>query len=255
MIENCITQLAEIDTWPVEVFEFLEKYSDAFLNWHLYCYEDGELANAAYYDWAIKGLSEIISAKMIVRGYHCTRLTDYEINAIKTNGMSLPNFSLLNKRIDTLVESKLISLEVAQLLKRENDADDKLRKDILWFCFDPPKFAGQPGIERFFRSWGGEALYNSHEERPLSGEALTKIGVPCLVEANVKAVGLKGNSLAMNITRRFLLKHNLIKKELNTDFEGYTTMPISPSEIVTITQYPEPRFIELTGCNDWYPQL
>jgi hypothetical protein len=55
-------------------------------------------------------------------------------------------------------------LSILERQKSENQSDEKYRKNMIWFCFFLPKIAGEHGIMRFFRSWGGEALYNSHEK-------------------------------------------------------------------------------------------
>ncbi len=35
-------------------------------------------------------------------------------------------------------------------------------------------------VGRLFRSWGGEALYNSHEDDLETGPLLRRIGTPCI---------------------------------------------------------------------------
>jgi hypothetical protein len=60
----------------------------------------------------------------------------------------------------------LINWAAATAFASKNQAGDLNRAGKIWFCFFPPHHAGQRGIERFFRYWGGEALYNSHQDQP-----------------------------------------------------------------------------------------
>jgi len=64
----------------------------------------------------------------------------------------------------------------------------------VWFCFIPPRWAGEHGTERFFRHWRGEALYNSHVRDPATSPALRAVGPPALVAADVP-IALLGSPL------------------------------------------------------------
>src|ERR1700676_2031123 len=41
------------------------------------------------------------------------------------------------------------------------------------------------GVGRFFRYWGGEALYNSHQDHAVRGPLLESIGTPCVIQADI----------------------------------------------------------------------
>ena len=111
---------------------------------------------------------------------------------------------------DAVAEAGCLAPDVARLLKSRNQADEENRTGTAWFCFFPPGRAGEDGIGRFFRHWGGEALYNSHERDPVSSQAISCIGTPCLVEANVPIAALARHcGLEFNILRRFLVGRGL----------------------------------------------
>src|SRR5713226_6661167 len=60
-------------------------------------------------------------------------------------------------------------------------------------------------LYRFFRHWGGEALYSSYESDPITSSAIRVIGTPCIVEADIPIASLgKHGGLAFKIVRRFL---------------------------------------------------
>ncbi len=166
--------------------------------------------------------------------------------------MSLQDLQTLTKRIDDLLELNLISDRIAKELKTRNQADDEHRARMLWFCFFKPFIAEQHGIYRFFDSWGGEALYNSHEDDLLTGEALRRIGVPCIVKAKVPMRKLSDSYLPdTNMFRVFLEAHDHTL-ENPTEHEAFSVENIPPENIMQIIEYPSQKFVELTKCNEWH---
>lgn len=179
-------------------------------------------------------------------GYHCTKLTSEEIENIRTNGMSVQNADSLSARIERLLFSNLISLEVAQCLKEKNQANDRNRAGKLWFCFFEPFLAGADGIERFFRSWGGEALYNLHESSPITGAALRGIGTPCIIRANVPIFSMIDSKFPDGAMARVLLSKLGHRIKIPIEHVGYSTQNIAPQNIIEIIEYPSEMFVELT---------
>jgi hypothetical protein len=169
--------------------------------------------------------------------------------------MQLPNLELLENRISQLQSDGLISEATAMRLKTENQANDYNRKNRIWFCFFPPRFAGQSGIERFFRRWGGEALYNSHEQDAETGKVLTGIGEPCLIEANVPISAFGSVTwLGDKVIRRYLVNRGLQTDE-PLEHEDKSREPIKPENISRFIFHGDAEFSELTGCDQWIPPL
>jgi hypothetical protein len=145
----------------------------------------------------------------------------------------------------------LIDSHTAEYLLNKNQANDDNRAGMIWFCFFPPRIAGQRGIERFFRSWGGEALYNSHEGDTLSGPVLTKIGIPCIIEACVPIGSLAYHGgVDFKLIARFLSKRGL-KPDNPLEHEDRAKQPIPAGNIIRIIRFPDPQFVKLTGCDKW----
>ena len=162
---------------------------------------------------------------------------------------------MLRQRIEVLQAGGVISPGIADRLLGENQAHAESRANKIWFCFFPPERGGQRGIERFFRSWGGEALYNLHEGDEETGPILAGIGVPCLVEAYVPIASLEHHSfLDVKVARQFLINRGLQTIE-PTDHEDRAKKPISSSYILRIIRYPDKDFLDLTGCANWCPPL
>ena len=132
-----------------------------------------------------------------------------------------------------------------------DQADEKNRTGTVWFCFFPPGRTGEDGIGRFFRHWGGEALYNSHERDPVSSQAISCIGTPCLVEANVPIAALARHcGLEFNILRRFLVGRGL-PGQGSADYEGRIVRPLPAANVRRVIRFPSPDFLELTRCLEW----
>ncbi len=240
-------------TWPSVLLDCLNKHYDIL---HLWESAKTEIKKVYISDEQIKQHDEAhrdlgkVLLPFHLKGYHCTKLTTSEISHITSDGMRLQNLSSLEKRIDNLVTQDLIPLDIANELKTENQANDDNRAGMLWFCFYPPKRAGEYGIERFFRSWGGEALYNSHESNPKTGAVLKRFGTPCIIEADVPILSLNQYSVTMKISRIFIKNRGLKTNEC-CSIEDYSRENIASGNIKKVIRFPDAEFIKLSGCKNW----
>ncbi|MGY3548187.1 hypothetical protein ACVWZ4_003577 [Bradyrhizobium sp. USDA 4472] len=245
-----IIDIEQVDAWPHELLARLSANYDALYGWEA----DEDRPTGAAYDRAIGDVNSALQPHSLV-GWHCTRLTDEEVAIIRATGLSLPNAKKLDVRIDRVVSSGQLDPDVAARLKAKNQADEPYRAGRLSFCFFAPSKAGEAGINRFFRCWGGEALYNSHERDPVNSKALGAIGTPCIVEAEVPISHLGGNpGLAFNIVRRYLI-HRGHQTNEPYDHADRIVQPLSAAYVREIHMFPEERFLELSGCADWRKPL
>jgi len=98
------------------------------------------------------------------------------------------------------------------------------------------------GVQRFFRSWGGESLYADHERDPKIGPVLKQIGIPCVVELMVP--------IQMMRSRNFLItmpQHYLGAEKGVLQAEGHSSEILDPSRIVKINKRPSSSFEKLSG--------
>ena len=190
-----------------------------------------------------------------MQGYHCTRLTVEEINNIRTNGMILQNSSSLKARIARLQDKAIINDITAQSLKTKNKAGDSNRANMLWFCFFEPFIAGEGGISRFFRYWGGEALYSLHEDTIDTSVDLQRIGIPCVIKVKVPIKSLKDSYFPDFVMIRAFLKQRGHHITNPLEHEGYSIENIPSENVMDIIEYPSNLFIELTKCNMWTEPL
>lgn len=235
------------ESWPEELSSHLEQHRDLFIDW-----ETGQHRfHHTLYDRAIYELMDLLNP-YAMRGWHCTRLTNAEIDAITLNGMQLPNTKMLTRRIDACVIDGLIDKEVARHLKAKNQSSDANSVAKIWFCFYPPHRAGELGIGRFFRHWGGEALYNFHENDPVTSPAIAGIGTPCVIEADVPLdfLGHK-SSLAGKIAEQYVRTLGYHTNHSDFDHDDFSTSPLSPAAIKSIVRFPDRDFLLLTGSASW----
>jgi hypothetical protein len=246
-----LVNLEQPETWPPPIANFLEAHHKLFLDW-----ESGgdENVSPLQYDRAIYAIEDVLRPYAI-KGWHCTRLTDAEIEAVLADGMLLPDERMLSRRIDALVHDGTIPATTAVILKSKNQAHEENRAGRVWFCFFPPHRASEHGIGDFFRWWGGEALYNSHDRDPNVGPVIAKIGTPCLVEADVP-IALLGphGGLAFKVVRRFLVSRGYRTAE-PLDHSDRITRPLPASAVRRIIRFPDADFCQLTGCDGWHDRL
>ncbi len=206
------------------------------------------------YDRFLEGLRDVLNSHTL-HGYHCARLTRPEVRQILTNGMQLPNGEMLHRRIRALEEANIIRPPIAERLKGENCADDSNRSGMIGFCFSPPHIAGQRGIERLFRSWGGEALYVAHERDLETGPILRRLGTPCIIEADVPISSLEVNGgLDDKVARRYLVNRGYEASGV-IDHSDRAKQPIPAQNIRQVIRFPSEEFIRLTKCDSWDPPL
>lgn len=244
MVHPTLIDLTKEDTWPSLISDHFEQHGETYRAWS----RGG--GDHHTFDRAIGDLADRLK-QFSLRGWHCTRLTEAEIAAIQANGMCLPNSAMLERRINRLLEARLLTADVAALLRARNSADDPYRVGMLWFCFFPPGRAGEGGIGRFFHHWGGEALYVHHEDNPASSSALRGIGTPCVVEAEVPVSSLKSPiGLALKIYEQ-MLRGPGRRAQDRIEHEGAINAPLSAADVRRIIRYPHVDFRELTQCDNW----
>ena len=191
---NEIIDLELLAAWPIDLITYLETNRLVIENWERQAGGDSvSLVSSREYDRMILGLCKVLKNYALI-GWHCTRLTVDEITAIERHGMQLPNAEMLKRRVDELETRGVITTQIATRLRAKNQAHETNRAGRIWFCFFPPHMAGEFGIESLLRNWGGEALYNSHDNDAETGPLLRSIGIPCIVEAVVPVASLSAHA-------------------------------------------------------------
>ncbi|MBZ9905289.1 hypothetical protein LB557_04585 [Mesorhizobium sp. BR115XR7A] len=242
-------ELDRPEAWLSDLLDVLTTNRDA-----LRSREKGPLSDR--YDAAVYAVVEALEPYSVV-GWHCTRLADHEVEDIRANGMALLDVDLVSRRIDAAIRHELISSNHGARLKAVNQAAERYRAGMLWFCFFTPARAGEGGIGDLLRYWGGEAVYNSHDRHPEMGKVIAGVGRPAIVEAEIPVAWCgrdRGLRLAMNIGQRYVIAQGT-RSPNSTDVEDNIKRPL-PAELVrAVHVFPAPEFLTLSGCSDWHHPL
>ncbi len=194
------------------------------------------------------------SAELALRGYHCTRLTDDEVERIRAEGMTPPTPEILRRRIGALESGGLISPHAAQRLARENDAGDPTRAGRLWFIFTAAPLSCETSIDSLFRYWGGEALYRRHDRDPETGPIVASIGTARIIEAIVPLADIGPTAFPdRQLAQQFLASRGVAT--LDRDFVDRVVVPVHANRIRRIISRSDDAFVSLTGCASWEPAL
>lgn len=236
--------------WPDALKATLDDTRPTMRAWAL----DLPAKSAADFDRAIAALGKAL-CQYSIRGWHCTRLTDKEAADVQTGGLAPLSTSLIERRIATQVQRGALSATVGDILRGAHKGDASNRAGMIWFCFFPPYEAGEGGIHRLLRYWGGEATYWAHESDANVALVLRQLGVPCIVEVDVPVAWLSSTfSVAMSIARRDLIHHGESVIE-PIRFEAYATQAIPGDCVREVHRFPGERFIALSGCSGWRTPL
>jgi len=241
-------------TFPEEVSAKIEQHRELFADWSRPGPEGPHRFSAREHDAAYGELCEALRAHSI-RGWHCTRLTEDEISRVATLGLKPLNVVFLQERIDSAASAGLIPAGIAERLRTTHQANESNRAGRIWFCLHLPREAGEDGLRRLLGTWGGEALYNSHEEDAEVLSILRSLGKPCVVEADLPIPSL--NSAWRVATA--LVRSDLIMRGVPTDLphgpEDFATQCIEPPGLRRVVELAHADFEALVGCGSWTSPL
>lgn len=190
-----------------------------------------------------------------VRGWHCTRLRDTELQAIRTEGLQVLSEDLVLRRIEAARAAHELTDEVASRLRAGHQAGQRFRNGQLWFGFSRD-LPGEPAISRLVRHWGGEAMYWTHEDDERIALVLQRLGRPTIIDAWVPVSGLRTPlQLVDMMCQADLQSAGLLERGDVGSFEAYSTEPVPAGNIIAIDQYPGAAFEQRTRCRGWKKPL
>ncbi|WP_050735451.1 hypothetical protein [Methylobacterium sp. ARG-1] len=210
--------------------------------------------HAAARDAVLAECHETVLDRSIV-GFHCTRLTDEEKAEVERDGLRPLSPELFEGRIASVLRQGLIDRAVADALLERNDCRQENRAGMVWFAFRSRELADESGVGRFFRYWGGEALYGRHEADPATAPALRSLGVPCIVEAAVPASGIETFAMVGERVMRIFLKARGVGTGSGDDMEGYVREPVPGAFVLRVVPRGHPDFARLTRIASWRQPL
>lgn len=257
-----------LETWPNELLGVLRANAEAIRAYHK---ERQVIDRAAEVDvmLRIKRLANIhgpawrhalevannATAGKFLRGYHATRLTHDEVVAIKSGGLEPLSVALLEQRLAALRDTGEIDLRIHDALRMHHQASENNRAGMVWFIFTKASLTDEGGVERFFRSWGGEALYNSHESHKTNGPALRAPGTPAIVQAAVPCDGIETfTGVGKRLVNAWCASERIQTGD-GPEFEGYVRTGIPGADILRIDALGSGTFDALTRHQRWRKPL
>jgi hypothetical protein len=260
-------QLIEADlekTWPEALLRELDASRESLAAFQI---ERARIDRAAYDDVVLRvyrhqnphestwdtapSSATHATASGFLLGFHATRLMDHEMEEIRTYGLRLCSIELLQHRLAAAQSvRRLTAIQVEKLLAR-HQAVEANRIGRTAFVFTRGQLKSDSDFGRLFRSWGGEALYNSHENDDETGPILASLGIPCIVVAAVKVADVEPR---FKIGHRLIdvwCAHRNIRTELGEQFGGVVRAPTPAKNIMRIVKFGDPEFVELTNHNKW----
>ena len=240
-----IIEIEDEKTWPKEVSILFDK-NIKLLEKSQACEIWGSRLSTNPFRSSFDSIVEDINSKIAsseVIGYHCTRLLDYEAEEIDKNGLKLPSKELLQERLKEAHKRKIISQELVDNVMRQNEyLNTPVRENMLYLVCGVSELQNI-GILKFFQLWGGEAVFNSHEQSE-HRETLSRIGSPIIIRAKIKP-GQEKN-IGKRLAYAYLIARG-IPTEDTPSFDHCSRAPLLPDTILRIISVHDIEFLKLTN--------
>jgi hypothetical protein len=191
-------------------------------------------------------------------GYHCTRLTPSEVDAVRYGGLKELSADRLWERVHASVRAGDLPREVAAvftrdaLLREHLDNRHGQRTGFVWLTPNRSALRESAGVFRFFQHWGGEVLYAGRERAgDAVGAALTRLGRPKIVQCAVALPidGQRGCYGARFLSQ--LVADTVDYPEPPPSFDLGLRRDLPASEVLDIIDIDDARFEALTGYSHW----
>jgi hypothetical protein len=186
-----------------------------------------------------------------LRGYHCTRLTDSEAAQIASRGMTLPTEIMLKARVGHIYQDSMITKIIADRLIGKNQADEKCRANRICFIFTQNLLKEENGVGDFFRYWGGESLYNCHDNDAEISPILQSIGEPRIIVAAVPVSGLHQRRTLSEIISRLFIESRDGHAFNSHGYADWIELDVPKGHIKQIIGRQDSLFEKFTGCSTW----
>lgn len=267
--------IEDVKTWPDIFFETMSENKDLFIAYQTedlridkLLREDATLRMGRNrpvntyvdkYDDIVFELAEILKEHNIV-GYHCTRLAEHEIVGINREGMKILTTELVHSRLQSALDIGLLNedqhlyIQNSEILKKSLNNEYGWRTNYIWFCPNLSTLKEGAAVSRLFGSWGGESVYNGHEEDENIGPHLRSIGIPCIVKCSMPIVDVEDDleGLAKCFIAQFISKDIDFIPDPSACFDMSIQRDLSATEVIEIITFNDPRFEEMTDHTNWY---
>jgi hypothetical protein len=255
-------------TWPRQLLDVLSAHGAQVATYHATRAQIDRAAEADFvlrinrpvnpdkesWETVLRIAAQAVSGQSLL-GFHATRLTAIEQSSVRKSGLRVLSEELLLERLAASYAVGQLSDAVAARLRGRHQARDDNRSGMIWFSFTRDPLRDESAVGRLFRSWGGEALYNSHESNAETGPALIAIGQPCIVLAAVPVDGLEAFMPVGERLVNLWCRARDISTGHAAPFEGYTRTNIPATNIRQVVSRGDTLFFELTAHGEWRKPL
>jgi hypothetical protein len=258
--EQPILAVDDEETWPAVMLSMLDEKFEALRQYEELARKFALMGTSAYLeagqprnqfrderDSVVDFVGEQVRDRSLV-GFHCTRLVVEEIEEVKRSGLQPLSPELANRRVTRLEQAGYLDPDIAARLRSKNVSTKETRKGKTCFIFTRNDLTEEYGVGPLLAHWGGEALYYYHADDPDIGPRLGRIGIACIVEAELAAtqvvtVGPIGERLVSAYLGR-----RAIRTGSGAGMTGYIREATAVRRLI---RRDDPEFESLTGCGGW----
>ena len=122
----------------------------------------------------------------LVRVYHCTRLTTFELAGMSIDGLVPLSYDFAMRRVRDAVSSADLTVDEGRLYGSSREARDEGRSGKVFLIGHRGGLADRSGVRHLLNIWGGEGINAAWHTNSPEAKRLTSVGVPTVVVATVK---------------------------------------------------------------------
>lgn len=246
-------------SWPEPILSFFIKNSSSISKYYEEMNRIDKLAEKKVYlrikrppnkhqtefDHLQYQLDKIINDFKVI-SFHCTRLTKEEQEDLLKNGLNPLSPNLIIKQIEQIRKQNLISDEIYEQIKNNNNSNDDNRKGMVWFFHFEQELNHPNGVYELLGKWGGESVYRNFDDNEAVLLKIQKIGEPCIV---ISLLPAKEVVTFGSVVERMLQIWNN-RDDLWIGYDADTSIS-HIVEVKHIIRYSDPLFEQLTRVSKW----
>jgi hypothetical protein len=143
---------------------------------------------ATTYQRFVESLAPLMELRTI-RGWHYTRLTDNEVDALLTLGIRMSTQEATRQRLDAQVAAHSMSRETADAIFAQSPLHDPQQPEARSSCFwvrSHPSDVTNMDVTLLLENWSGEVVYFWLDVHPHLQEVVSRIGRARVIEVAVQ---------------------------------------------------------------------
>jgi hypothetical protein len=264
MVYNCRMLETPIDVWNLETFDdvllgelhehecLIRDYMDTetrnFIERQASDHRSLFPTNPHFneYQWLVEHIADYIGTRRI-RAWHYTRLTDDEVQVVRTFGIYPSTLETIRNRLNLRVGAGDFSAEIADVLFAASPFQDPQRggerANQFWLTSHPLE-PDDGGAESLLGEWGGESVYHWLQDERLKN-LVASIGKPRVLELVVPIDATPHGNRAAKAVLGAFGRRSVAYKPDREAFDLYCTHALGPQVVIRIHTEGEPDFAAL----------